>query len=143
MRVLVSGSRDWPSHLSVWRVLDGLVTEADEWMEPDEFGNTLPKRSFVVVHGDCPTGADRFAKEWCAVAWLEDEPHPANWIRHGRMAGPMRNKEMVDLGADVCVAFLHANSRGTASTIRLARAAGIPTRVYIPTDFPVEPTQPI
>src|SRR5690606_30354012 len=57
---------------------------------------------------------------WHVVAY------PADWRRHGRAAGPIRNQEMADAGADLCIAF--PGGRGTADMVRRARAAGIPVR---------------
>lgn len=55
----------------------------------------------------------------------------ANWELHGRAAGPIRNKEIVDY-CDKVVAFWDGRSRGTASTIRLTRLARKPLEVYGP-----------
>lgn len=41
-----------------------------------------------------------------------------------------RNAEMVNLGADVMLAFPLGQSAGTGGCMRLAEAGGIPVRVY-------------
>jgi hypothetical protein len=98
----------------------------------------------LIVHGDCPTGADAIADAWpakpFAVAyerhvadWLHCRPtchHPAQLkkgVNYCPAAGPYRNQEMVDAGAAVCLAFILPGSRGTIDCVKRARAAGIPT----------------
>jgi len=56
------------------------------------------------------------------------EPHVADRKGLGNIAGPARNREMVESGADLCIA-LHRTletSRGTRDCIKQALAAGIP-----------------
>ena len=48
-----------------------------------------------------------------------------NWKNLGRKAGPLRNQKMVDLGADICIAFPQGESRGTRNCMKLADKAGI------------------
>lgn len=87
------------------------------------------KEDTVIVHGDCPRGADAIAKA-LAIQWeVTQEAHPADWSL-GKPAGFIRNKLMVDLGADVCLAFVKDNSKGATHTINLAQKAGIPTKIY-------------
>lgn len=121
-RVLVTGSRDWTDPHTVYAALDSIVHE-------------VAPRHVTIVHGACPTGADQHAHAWimrhCPPdAWdrLCEEPHPADWELHGRRAGPIRNAHMVSLGADLCLAFVKANSRGAAHCSGLAEKAGIPVR---------------
>ena len=70
----------------------------------------------------------------CLDSWipgLNVEPHLADWKGLGNVAGPARNREMVEAGADLCIA-LHRTietSKGTKDCIRQAFAAGIP--VYL------------
>jgi hypothetical protein len=78
------------------------------------------------VHGDCPTGADAFADQFARDFGIQVEKHKAEWDLHGKFAGPKRNKEMVDLGADVVLAFPQGLSKGTRGTIRMAETAGLP-----------------
>lgn len=86
----------------------------------------------VVVQGRCPRGgvdlaAERFAEHAEGVI---DEPHPADWNRHGRSAGMIRNTEMVGLGARICLAFPAPDSRGTIDCMTKAWKAGIHVRVF-------------
>lgn len=124
-RVLVTGSRSWPALGTVWSVLNDTQHEA-----------LIAGRPLVVVHGACPRGADAHAAGWAAVAGqfttaVTEEAHPADWRPGGtfdRAAGFRRNAAMVQLGADVVIAFIKDGSRGASHTARLAEAAGIPVR---------------
>ena len=110
-RILVTGSRDWTDRELLERHL--LLQSAG--------------KGTVLVHGACPTGADRLADE-ITYSWpWTVERHPAEWYMHGKAAGPLRNQAMVDLGADVCIAFLLPGSRGTVDCAARAEAAGIRT----------------
>ena len=112
-RVLVTGSRTW-TDTSVIR--DAL---AAVW-HPDT----------VLVTGACPRGADLLAEQ-CWTRWGGPvQRWPARWKRDGPAAGPRRNQHMVDLGADLCLAFIHHHSRGASHCATAARRAGIPTHVF-------------
>lgn len=118
MRILVTGSRDWSDGPAVYQAIDQYAYEIG------------PTEQLTIVHGDCPTGADRIAKQWALEhdsRGVYEEPHPALWDIDGYpQAGPMRNQRMVDLGADICLAFPLDGSRGTRDCMRRAKAAGIP-----------------
>lgn len=149
-RVLVTGSRDWTDQHAVWAAL------ADA-------ANTVPAdRELVIVHGACPTGADNIAHRWAVSYGAIVDAHLPNWdacaptcptrpdhrrwrkhndIHHpGALAtycpgaGPRRNRLMVSLGADVCLAFPDpvGPSYGTRGCMRLAEAAGLRVREVKP-----------
>lgn len=123
-RVLVTGSRDWPAPDRVWSALNNVRDEA-----------LITDRDLVVVHGACPNGADEQAARWCRTATqfatgVTEERHPAQWRTNGKAAGFIRNAYMVNLGADICLAFIHNGSRGASHTAALAERAGIPVRRY-------------
>ncbi|MFE7717537.1 SLOG family protein [Nocardia rhizosphaerihabitans] len=118
MRVLVTGSRDLKDERTVIEALHELLDTAIR-------ERRLP---MVVVHGDCPTGADAVAHGWTRTIrsqYVIEEAHPADWVRFGKAAGPLRNAHMVSLGADICIAFPRGESRGTRGCMELAEAAGI------------------
>jgi hypothetical protein len=74
-------------------------------------------------------GVDNSFASACRDLGISTEPHFADWKGLGNIAGPVRNKEMVDSGADLCIA-LHctvARSKGTKNCILHALNAGIAT----------------
>lgn len=133
MRVLVTGSRDWRDRRVIYQALLVNVVEP-HWEKgydgEGHFIDWVPPRDFVLVHGDCPTGADAIADDWGISHFLHVERHPADWERLGKRAGFVRNAEMVMRGADLCLAFIKNNSRGASMTADLAEKAGIKTVRY-------------
>ena len=126
LRVLVTGSRNWLDPLAVSRALD------EAWALSGGF--------MILVHGDCPTGADAQAESW--AVWMrsrgysvKSEKYPADWKRFKKRAGFIRNAEMVKLGADLCLAFIYNGSNGASHTRDLAKKAGIPTQTFIEGTF--------
>lgn len=118
--MLVCGGRDFADKALFHRTMTGAVP----WHEPDEHGNSLPKE-VTIIHGCCPTGADAMADDWAVVSWCSNiMQFPADWKRHGRAAGPIRNQRMIDEGKPhLVIAF--PGGRGTADMIRRAEAAGV------------------
>ncbi|GCD94058.1 SLOG family protein [Embleya hyalina] len=116
-RILTTGSRHWTDATAIKAAITDTLTEYG----PDA----------TVVHGAAP-GADTLVDQVARSLGLPTERHPAQWRARGRSAGPIRNQQMVDLGAVVCLAFPLAGSFGTADCMRRATAAGIPVRVAHP-----------
>lgn len=114
MKVLVCGSRTWTDYGAIYRALSELVEE---------------RGRFVVMHG-AARGADRLAGAAALRLGLEVIEYPADWKRHGRRAGYVRNEEMLGAGPDLVVAFHRDSSPGTAHMISVVRRAGIEVIVY-------------
>lgn len=108
MKVIITGGRDYEYKDMVYKVLD--------FFAPD-----------MIIVGDCPTGADALAYEWATQTnnWTDVKIYKADWKKHGKSAGPKRNKQMIEqnIHADVVIAF--KGGKGTANTISLARKAGL------------------
>jgi len=109
MRILVTGSREWTDWNRVRYVLEAYKGQ-----------------DVTLVHG-AARGLDTIAAKVAKEFGWNVEPHPADWDTHGKKAGALRNKQMVDLGADVCIGFPLLGSIGTYHCMSIAKAAGIRT----------------
>lgn len=114
--ITVTGSRDFNSPDLVNQVFDAIC---DEW----RIGNY----PVLVRHGGA-RGADQLAGKIAKNRGWQVQEFPANWDAHGKSAGYVRNRELIDAEpiADVVAAFQVNNSKGTQNTIDLAHKAFIP-----------------
>lgn len=130
MRIIVTGDRAWHCYDLADSILARLIAR---------YGPSI-----TIVHGDA-TGVDRSFAVACGEHDIEQESHPARWevldvpgavIRHDKRgrpynanAGPIRNAEMVALGAELCIALHRSieSSKGTRDCVARAIEAGIPT----------------
>lgn len=109
MRILVTGAREWTTELGIRMALVAIGPA-------------------VVVHGGAP-GVDTLAAAVARSVGWPVEAHPADTARLGPRAVALRNQAMVDLGANVCVAFPLLRSRDAWDCVRRARTAGIPVLI--------------
>ncbi len=137
MRILITGSRKWRDYDAIARAITVAISDLIKQYPDDNI--------VTIVHGDCPEGADAYADEFAnKISRLmlhprektnkqyivKVEKHPAEWDKYGKSAGPKRNEQMVNAGADICLAFNKNNSPGTSGTIKLVEKAGIELREY-------------
>jgi hypothetical protein len=104
VKVAVVGSRDYP--------LPELVKN---------FVASLPGTCTIVSGG--ARGVDTWAAEAAARHGLQTVEIPADWDRHGKKAGMLRN-EIVVREAAIVIAFWDGKSRGTANSIEWAHKLG-------------------
>lgn len=114
MIILVTGSRDWVDEEIIYHALKTY---------------TYNYAYNTVIHGGA-SGADAIADKVAKDLKFNVKTFPANWNQYGKRAGYLRNKQMVDLGPDICLAFIKNNSRGATMCAELAINAGIPTHYF-------------
>jgi len=113
MRVIVCGGRDYGKNP------DGSAND----VEMDFLFNFLTELlikhpDMVVIQGEA-RGADRLAKNWAEFINVPVVSFPANWVLYGKLAGPIRNLQMIQEGKpDLVVAF-----RGGAGTRDMIKQA--------------------
>ena len=109
LSVAVVGSRSFDDRELLERVLDHLL-------------NHLRIRQ--IVSGGA-RGADALAEQWARERGIPCRVYLPDWQKHGRAAGPIRNRKIVR-DADLVVAFWDGQSRGTKDTIEQAERQNVP-----------------
>lgn len=116
MRILVCGSRTFTDGQFVWDVLRAYKAHGVD----------------VVITG-MAKGADTHAVNWANANHVTLHEYPADWKKHGKKAGVLRNQVMLEDGEpDVVLAFVDKpleESKGTADMVRRAMRANVPTYV--------------
>lgn len=102
MRVIVAGGRDFKP-----------TKEHIQWLI-----NILKSLETTEVICGMANGADLFGRQVALKMKIAVKEFPADWNKYGKMAGPLRNAEMVK-NADACVLF--PGGRGTANMKMLAQ----------------------
>lgn len=111
MRVLVCGGRDFDDWGKLDKKLDELLHSKGYYY------------AFTIIEGGAK-GADFLARVWAKYMDIPFEEYPADWNKHGKAAGGIRNQQMLDEGKpDLVVAF--AGGAGTADMVRRAKKAGV------------------
>jgi hypothetical protein len=108
VKVLICGGRDFDLKDEMFAFLD-LINKDLQFT--------------TVIEGDA-RGADKLAGEWAQARDIPVEKYPADWENHGKAAGFIRNKQMLDEGTpELVIAFPGGN--GTANMVKQAREAGV------------------
>ena len=125
-RILITGSRNWDKYSIIEKAILGTIKDAG--VDP----------YYVVIVEGGAMGADTLAKRVADDHGIRYEEHRADWSRLGKRAGHVRNFNMVKEGANVCLAFPLADSKGTWHCASIAHRVGMPVYVYDPTGFAYE-----
>ena len=107
MIVLVCGGREYTNQHAVNAAL-----------------STSQPKPTIIIHG-AARGADSLANNWALANDVPVRAFAANWKKHGKAAGMIRNREMLEQGKpDLIIAF--AGGKGTENMCRLAKKHGVP-----------------
>lgn len=120
MRILVTGGRDFTSYDQRMWLYAGL--ELLRSMQP----------IVEIIEGGA-AGADTVACNYALWRRAHGDSITlttvnAQWRKHGKGAGPIRNREMIKLAPDLVLVC--PGGRGTADMVEVAKAAGV-RRVYL------------
>lgn len=114
MKICIAGGRDFDNYDVLARVVDQVIAE-------------LPA-PITIVSGKAK-GADSLGERYAQERGLDVLLFPADWKKHGRGAGPIRNAQMAE-EADMLIAFWDGTSRGTANMIGQMQRRGKPYKVF-------------
>lgn len=122
-KILVTGDRKWEDIPRVVEELRGY------------------RPGTILVHGAC-VGADIICAAVAEALRFEVRPYPADWEKYKRAAGPIRNRQMLEVEnkpdepIDLVLAF-HNNieeSSGTADMLDCVVKAGLPWKLCTSSD---------
>jgi predicted alpha/beta superfamily hydrolase len=102
-KIAIVGSRNWTDNQRIREYIDGLPAKA------------------IIISGGAQ-GVDSVAATYARKKNYHVIELLADWEKHGRGAGMIRNSEIVEQ-SDVVIAFWDGESRGTKDTINKALAA--------------------
>jgi hypothetical protein len=111
-KVIVAGSRGFNDYEFLKQRLDFL----------------LSKTPYPLIVSGAARGADQLGERYAKERGLPYQQFPAEWNKYGKMAGPLRNQQMVNY-ADALVAFWNGKSRGTKNVIELAQKHHLQVRI--------------
>lgn len=116
-RVLVCGDRNWTDSIIImnelFKVINGPGVE-------------------VVIEGEA-NGADTLGRQAAERLGLTVLKFPADWRKHGRSAGPIRNQQMLKEGRPTLVLAFHPylpGSKGTKHMVDIATKAGVKVKIF-------------
>jgi hypothetical protein len=116
--LLVSGSRG---------IADVAWVEAR--IEQSLRGWTVPFDQIALVVNGNAIGVDTIARKWAAAKGLPVKLFKPDWAKHGKAAGMIRNREMLQEATHV-IAVWDGSSKGTKAVIDGALARGKPLCSY-------------
>lgn len=122
MKVIIAGGRDFDN-----------ILLADAEVSLFVNSNASDSEEIEVVSGSCDRGVLTYTREDGTKVYGGDgigeriahwngwkvKLFPADWKKHGKSAGPIRNKQMAEY-ANHCIVFWDGKSRGAKNMIELA-----------------------
>jgi len=106
--IAIVGSRHWP-----WQQI-GVIKYRIGQIAVQFFGMT---EDITIISGGA-LGVDSWAEHIAKEFGFQTRTYPADWDKHGKAAGYLRNEEMVK-AADIVIAFWDGKSKGTKHSIDL------------------------
>lgn len=103
-KIIVAGSREFDNY-------EYLKTKLDYYLQNI-------KEEIVIISGGAK-GADTLGETYAKEKGYQIKQYLANWVKFGKQAGYIRNKEMA-LIADYCIVFWDDKSKGSKHMIDLA-----------------------
>ena len=118
-RVIIAGGRDFESYEYMCEKLDDLFYKSTSF---------IGSRPIKIISG-MAKGADTLAIRYADEHKLTKILFPANWKLYPRVAGFLRNEDMLSIATHL-IAFWDEKSSGTKHMIDIAQEKGIPVWVF-------------
>lgn len=114
LKVIIAGSRTYNNYSELCEVCDHMLSKHKE----------------VEVVSGTADGADKLGEKYAQERGYAIKRFPADWDKHGKSAGAIRNKDMADY-ADALIAFWDGQSPGTKNMIATATIKQLKVKVHM------------
>ncbi|MBO5020633.1 MAG: DUF2493 domain-containing protein [Clostridia bacterium] len=116
-RVVIAGSRNYTNYEEAKEYIDFCLSD-------------IKKKNNIVIISGKARDADAIGEQYAKENGFNIEKYPADWVKYGRSAGPIRNRQMAQI-CDFVICFWDEKSRGTKTMIELARKYNKPIKIKI------------
>lgn len=116
MKLIIAGGRDFEDHNIAMASWTSLNLDLD------------PHQHITEIVSGGANGADLIGEQLATHFNIPCERFPADWDKHGKSAGYIRNEEMAKYG-DYLLAFWDGHSKGTKHMIDCAEKEGLPVKL--------------
>jgi hypothetical protein len=106
MKTIIAGSRN----IEDYRIVKEAIEESQV--------------NITEVVSGCARGVDNLGEQWAKQNRIPIKKFPADWKKHNKAAGPIRNTEMAKYG-EVLIAIWDGKSKGTHDMINKAIHEGL------------------
>lgn len=128
MKLIIAGGRNFDDYPLLKQKLDAILRKVDEPIIILSGRCNSGTKTFTTDGGINVCGADGLGERYAKEYNYQVEPHPANWVKFGKSAGPTRNYEMAEI-ATHAVLFWDGMSTGTGSMKKYAEWKGVKVRI--------------
>ena len=111
-KVIIAGGRDFADYQKLYKTANKILQN---------------KKNIEIVSGGAK-GADALGEKYAKEMSFELKIFPADWNKHGKGAGFIRNKQMADY-ADALIAYWNGESKGTKHMIETAKKQKLNIRI--------------
>jgi len=115
VKVCIAGSRDWNNYEQLEEMMDKVL-------------ETYHINSIECIISGTAYGGDKLGEKWANNHNIPIKQFPADWFKHGKKAGYLRNLEMADI-ADILVICIKRKSKGSTHMAKTMADMGKP--VYL------------
>ena len=112
MKIIIAGGRTFNNY-------DLLTQSCDK---------ALSLQTEVEIVSGTANGADKLGEKYAKEKGYSVKQFPAEWDKHGKSAGYIRNEEMAKY-ADALIAFWDGKSKGTKHMIDLAKRYNLKVKI--------------
>lgn len=125
VRLIIAGGRDFSDYEMLSKYTDHFINTV---IQPSIKCGYVKTNKIVIISGHA-RGADALGERYAKERGYELKIFPADWNKHGKSAGYIRNKQMAKYGNSL-IAFWDGKSKGTSHMINLGVTENLLSVVY-------------